>query len=106
MKQIEAQGNSDRVALFSFSEFGRRVRENASRGTDHGTAAPVFVFGSKVKQGIIGEHPSLADEDLDQGDMKFKVDYRSVYSDLLKNWVGIDPKPVVGGSFKPVGLFV
>ena len=105
MKQIEAQGDSDRVALLSFSEFGRRVRENASRGTDHGAAAPVFVFGSSVKQGLVGKHPSLAERDLEQGDMKFAVDYRSVYSDLLKNWVGIDPQPIVGGSFKPVGLF-
>jgi len=105
MKQIEAQGNGERVCLFSFSEFGRRVRENASRGTDHGTAAPVFVAGSSVTRNLIGKHPSLEERDLDQGDMKFSVDYRSVYSDLLENWVGIAPKPIVGGSFKPIGLF-
>ena len=103
MKQVEAQGNLDRVVLFSFSEFGRRVRENASRGTDHGTAAPVFVFGSKLKKPVVGKHPSL--KDLDQGDMKFKIDYRSVYSDLLENWMGIDPQPIVGKQFKPPGLF-
>lgn len=103
MRQIESQGDADRVALFSFSEFGRRVRENASRGTDHGTAAPVFVCGSAVNNGLIGDHPSLGD--LDQGDMKFKIDYRCVYSDLLENWLGIDPEPIVGGDFKPVGLF-
>lgn len=105
MNEIDAQGNSDRIALFSFSEFGRRVRENASRGTDHGTAAPVFVFGSNVANGLIGKHPSLKKKDLDQGDLKFRVDYRSVYSDLLENWIGIDPEPIVGGKFKPVGLF-
>ncbi|MFT5299671.1 MAG: hypothetical protein ACI87E_001890 [Mariniblastus sp.] len=105
MKQIKTQGNDDRVALFSFSEFGRRVRENASRGTDHGTAAPVFVVGSSVQQAVIGNHPSLAADDLDQGDVKFAMDYRRVYSDLLKNWVGIDPTPIVGGKFEPVGLF-
>ena len=103
MKQIEAQGDGDRVALLSFSEFGRRVRENASRGTDHGAAAPCFVCGAAVNNGVIGKHPSLTD--LDQGDMKFKIDYRSVYSDLLKNWLGVDPEPIVGGTFKPVGLF-
>lgn len=103
MKQIEAQGNLDRVALFAFSEFGRRVRENASRGTDHGTAAPVFVCGSKLKNSVVGEHPSLTD--LDQGDMKFKIDYRSVYTDLLENWMGIKAKPIVGGVFEPTSLF-
>ncbi len=103
MNQMKAQGNAERVVLFSFSEFGRRVRENASAGTDHGTAAPVFACGSAVRCGLIGKHPSLID--LDQGDMKFQIDYRSIYSDLLKNWMGIDPEPIVGGSFKPVGLF-
>ncbi|MDG1872900.1 MAG: DUF1501 domain-containing protein [Mariniblastus sp.] len=103
MKQIEAQGNLDRVVLFSFSEFGRRVRENASRGTDHGTAAPVFLFGSKLKQPVVGEHPSL--QDLEQGDLKFQIDYRSVYCDLLTNWMEIDPRPVVGKNFQTPGLF-
>ena len=103
MKQVESQGNLDRVVLFAFSEFGRRVRENASAGTDHGTAAPVFVCGSKLKKPVFGAHPSL--EDLDQGDMKFKIDYRSVYADLLENWMGIDPKPIVGEKFESVGLF-
>ena len=103
MKQIDAQGDGERVALLSFSEFGRRVRENASRGTDHGAAAPCFVCGAGVKSGLIGKHPSL--KDLDEGDMKFKIDYRSVYSDLLENWLGFDAEPLVGGKFKPVGLF-
>lgn len=103
MDQMESQGNADRVVVFSFSEFGRRVRENASRGTDHGTAAPVFVCGSKLNAGVIGAHPSL--HDLDQGDLKFNIDYRSVYSDLLENWLGVDAEPIVGGRFKPAGLF-
>lgn len=103
MNQMKAQGNADRVVLFSFSEFGRRVRENASRGTDHGTAAPVFVCGSGLQKGVIGKHPSLTD--LDQGDLKFKIDYRSVYADLLENWMGIEPHPIIGKSFKNVGLF-
>ncbi|MFK7768471.1 MAG: DUF1501 domain-containing protein [Mariniblastus sp.] len=103
MKQIESQGDGERVALLSFSEFGRRVRENASRGTDHGAAAPLFVCGSAINNGLIGNHPSLTD--LDQGDMKYKIDYRSVYSELLNTWLGVDPEPIVGGKFKPVGLF-
>lgn len=103
MKEINAQGNADRVCLFSFSEFGRRVRENASRGTDHGTAAPVFIMGKGLKSNVFGSHPSLTD--LDQGDLKFHTDYRSVYSDLLQNWLGIPSQKIVGGDFSPLGLF-
>jgi len=103
MKQIKAQGNDERVALLSFSEFGRRVRENASGGTDHGAAAPLFVCGPSLKKGLVGDHPSLTD--LDQGDMKFGIDYRTVYADLLENWLEIDSESVVGGKFEPLGLF-
>ena len=103
IKQLEEQGNGKRVCVLAFSEFGRRVRENASGGTDHGTAAPVFVFGSSVKQSVVGKHPSLTD--LEQGDLKFNIDYRRVYADLLKNWLNIQPDPIIGGKFKPVGLF-
>ena len=103
MKQLKASGDEDRVALLSFSEFGRRVRENASAGTDHGAAASLFVCGSSVKQGIVGKHPSLTD--LDQGDMKFAIDYRRVYSDLLENWMGIKSSSVIGRKFEPIGLF-
>jgi uncharacterized protein (DUF1501 family) len=98
-KDLTAQGNDDRVAVMTFSEFGRRVRENASRGTDHGTAAPMFVISPKIRTSLIGQHPSLTD--LDQGDLKFQIDYRSVYADLLKNWLGIDYRPIVGAEFKP-----
>ncbi|MEM7455641.1 MAG: DUF1501 domain-containing protein [Planctomycetota bacterium] len=100
---LEEQGNADRVALFSFSEFGRRVRENASAGTDHGTAGPVFVAGPSVKAGPLSEHPDLGD--LQDGDMKFGVDYRRVYAGLLKNWLGVDPDPILGASYQPFELF-
>ncbi|MEL7498433.1 MAG: DUF1501 domain-containing protein [Planctomycetota bacterium] len=103
MRQIQKQGNADRVSVLAFSEFGRRVRENASRGTDHGAAAPLFVCGAKVKSGLVGEHPDL--KDLDEGDMKFKIDYRRVYSDLLTNWLNVDAEPIVGGKFESLGLF-
>ncbi len=103
MKEIAEQGNDGRVVVLAFSEFGRRVRENASRGTDHGTAAPVFVMGSALQQPLIGEHPSL--QDLDQGDLKFRIDYRQVYADLLQNWLGVEPESILGGSFAPLGLF-
>jgi uncharacterized protein (DUF1501 family) len=102
INELADQGNDKRVVVLAFSEFGRRVRENASAGTDHGTAAPVFVFGSAVSKGVVGKHPSL--KDLEQGDLKFKIDYRQVYAELLQNWLAVDPKTVLNGQFKPVKL--
>jgi len=102
-QEIADQGNNQRVTVFAFSEFGRRVRENASHGTDHGSAAPVFLFGSALKQRVIGDHPSF--QSLDEGDLKFKIDYRRVYADLLKNWLSIDPATILLSDHQAVGLF-
>ena len=102
MKDLEAQGARDRVMVMTFSEFGRRVQENANGGTDHGAAAPLFVFGPKVKAGIIGAQPSLTD--LDNGDLKFHTDFRSVYATVLENWLKTDSKPVLGREFKNLGF--
>ena len=77
VEDMKGQGNLPRVLLMTFSEFGRRVAENANGGTDHGAAAPMFVVGDKVKAGLLGQYPSLAPGDLFQGDLKFKVDFRS-----------------------------
>ncbi len=86
------------VTLLAYSEFGRRVAENASGGTDHGTAAPVFVVGSSVKGGrFFGAQPSLSD--LDQGDLKYTTDFRSVYATVLAHVLGAEPQPVLGGRF-------
>lgn len=103
LREMESQGNADRVLVFAFSEFGRRVRENASAGTDHGTAAPVFLAGKRVAAGLIGEHPSLTD--LDEGDLKFRVDYRSVYAGILTDWLKIPPALIVGPGHEPLSLF-
>ena len=78
-------------------EFGRRPRENQSGGTDHGVAAPMFLFGSRVKEGIHGKHPSLTD--LDQGDLKHAIDFRSVYATVLQNWLDVASKPILGQQF-------
>lgn len=102
MQDLTQQGNQDRVLLMSFSEFGRRVRQNASQGTDHGTAGPVFLAGGSVKTGVIGSHPKL--DDLDQGDLKFHTDYRQVYATILEKWFGVDSKNVLGDQFKPLDL--
>ncbi|MCP3920911.1 MAG: DUF1501 domain-containing protein [bacterium] len=91
------------TAVIVFSEFGRRVKENASAGTDHGKAGPVFVVGAGVKGGLYGEHPSLTE--LDEGDLAFTTDFRSVYSALVGDWFGADASVVLGGEYAGLPLF-
>ncbi len=81
----------------TFSEFGRRVQQNASNGTDHGAAATMFVMGPGIRQGIVTQHPSMAN--LDQGDLKYVVDFRSVYASVLQNWLQTPSKPILGDQF-------
>lgn len=95
--------HSDRVCVLVFSEFGRRVSENASSGTDHGAAAPVFVLGPVAKPGLVGDHPSL--DDLDDGDLKHHTDFRRVYASLLDHWLGVPSEPILGPDFEPLPLF-
>jgi uncharacterized protein (DUF1501 family) len=97
--------NADRrVAVLVWSEFGRRVEDNGSGGTDHGTAAPVFVLGTQVHGGFYGRRPSLSDLD-DDGNLRYTVDFRSVYTTLLRDWIGVDPARVITGSFEPLPFF-
>ena len=104
MKDLKAQGNDRRVVVMTFSEFGRRVAENAGGGTDHGTAAPMFVFGGSVKGGVYGSHPSLVPAELDHGDLRFHTDFRGVYATLLQNWLQTDSTAILGGGFKTLAL--
>jgi uncharacterized protein (DUF1501 family) len=99
-RDLEQQGNADRVLTIAFSEFGRRVAENASGGTDHGTAAPMFIVGGGVKPGIYGRQPSLTD--LDQGDLKYAVDFRSVYATTIERWMRADAAKVLGARFDSI----
>lgn len=101
-RDLEAQGNAERVLVLAFSEFGRRVTENGSGGTDHGTAAPMFVFGKGLKGGLYGQQPSLTD--LTEGDLKHGIDFRSVYATVLDRWLGADPQKILGYSFERVGF--
>lgn len=103
MRDLEAHGLADRVTVVAFSEFGRRVKENASGGTDHGAAGPVFVLGKNVRGGLHGDHPSLAR--LVQGDLRYNIDFRSVYATVLDDWLGAPPAEVLGGTWERVGLF-
>jgi uncharacterized protein (DUF1501 family) len=80
-----------------FSEFGRRVSENKSGGTDHGTAAPMFLVGDSIKAGLHGAYPSLTE--LDHGDLVHTVDFRQIYSAVLNDWFAVDPKSVLGRDF-------
>jgi len=101
-EDLQNHGHLDRVVTLAFSEFGRRVEENASRGTDHGAAAPVFLVGSKVKPGLIGQHPKL--DDLADGDIKFHTDFRCVYAALLAKWLGWPVEPILGEGFAPAAV--
>lgn len=101
---LKAQGNSSRVLLMTFSEFGRRVAENANSGTDHGAAGPMFVVGEKIKAGLLGKAPSLAPADLFQGDPQFNVDFRSVYAAILEDWLNTRSEPILGRKFEPLQI--
>src|SRR5262249_52701956 len=94
---LKSTGHDRRVRLMTFSEFGRRVQENGSRGTDHGAASCLFVAGPSVKGGVVGKHPSLAD--LDADDLKFHTDFRSVYATQLDCWLGCDSKAVLSAKW-------
>jgi uncharacterized protein (DUF1501 family) len=99
-RNLKSTGDDGRVRLMTFSEFGRRVQENGSRGTDHGAASCLFVAGPSVHGGVVGSHPSLAD--LDAGDLQFQLDFRRIYATLLDSWLGVDSKVVLGGQWDPV----
>jgi uncharacterized protein (DUF1501 family) len=90
----------DNTTVFTFSEFGRRVEENASSGTDHGTAGNVFLFGKNLKKkGIVNELPNL--ENLDAGDLKYSVDFRSIYKNLLQDWLNADSDKIISANVNP-----
>ncbi len=98
---LTAYGMADRVMIATWSEFGRRPKENASGGTDHGTASPIFLIGDGVKGGLYGETPNLAK--LDQlGNLSYSVDFRAVYQEILASHLGVDAKEILGQSFDRV----
>jgi uncharacterized protein (DUF1501 family) len=99
MADLRQHNASDNVIVLMFSEFGRRVRDNGS-GTDHGAAGVTFVIGDKVKGGHYGEYPSLKAEKLVQGDLNPSMDFRSIYSTILDKWMGMNPAPIVNGTYE------
>lgn len=96
-EDITHHGHQRRVLTTTFSEFGRRVKENGSLGTDHGAASQMFLVGDAVKAGVIGAHPSLTD--LDDGDLKHHTDFRSVYATLLEHWLKLPPREILGADY-------
>jgi uncharacterized protein (DUF1501 family) len=102
-QDLSAHGMAERVLIATWSEFGRRPRENASGGTDHGAAAPLLLMGDPVKGGMYGQPASLTDLDA-SGNLKYNVDFRSVYQEILGGHLGADPKEVLGASFEKLGL--
>ena len=96
-KRLNNAGLGDRVLVITFSEFGRRVAENASQGTDHGAAAPVFLSGPKLECSLLGNHPSLSE--LDDGDLKYHIDFRRVYATILEDWLGVPSKDMLLQEF-------
>jgi uncharacterized protein (DUF1501 family) len=99
---LEANGMQNNVLAMTFSEFGRRVTQNASNGTDHGTAMPMFMLGGNVRGGVYGTHPSLTD--LDNGDLRWGIDFRSVYATVLERWLGQDPSSVLSGRYDSIAF--
>jgi uncharacterized protein (DUF1501 family) len=103
VEDLDKAGQGKRVLVMVFSEFGRRLTENASAGTDHGTAAPVLLAGGPVKAGVHGPYPNL--QDLDSGgDPKFATDFRQVYATLLDGWLGCASAKVLGAQYKPLEI--
>lgn len=96
---LESHDAADNVVMFLFSEFGRRVHDNGG-GTDHGAGGVCLAIGKGVKGGQYGEYPSTRPSDLDQGDLIPATDFRSVYSTLVEDWMGLDAVSVVGGNFE------
>ena len=101
---VKRLGRGDDVAVMIFTEFGRRVEENGSLGTDHGTATPMFIVGKGVKGGMYGRHPSLTD--LDDGNLKMTTDFRRVYATMIDEWLGCSQtSTILKGQFATFKVF-
>ena len=105
MRDLKEHGREDDAVILIFSEFGRRIKDNGS-GSDHGSGGVAFVIGGPVKGGMYGEYPSLKEEDQLDGDLHFNNDFRSTYSTVLDQCLGLDPKPIVDGHFEQFDIIM
>ena len=103
-QDMDSKGKADDTLIMTFSEFGRRVNENGSLGTDHGTAEPMFLIGGRVSGGLYGDYPSLSNLDTN-GDLIHTVDFRQVYASVLQDWLGTDPSQVLSSQFEKLNMF-
>ena len=106
LADLQTDGSLDKTMVMTFSEFGRRVEQNGSNGTDHGNAAPMFLFSGSLNGGLYGSNPNLSDLD-ENGNMKFDIDFRSVYATVLKDWFGLPEETVgglMGGTYDTLGF--
>lgn len=101
-EDLKARRMDERVLLMTFSEFGRRVKENGSQGTDHGVAAPMFLAGPACRAGLTGGRPDLGN--LEDGDVRHRIDFRRVYAAVLKDWLGVEPAAVLAETHEPLDL--
>jgi uncharacterized protein (DUF1501 family) len=97
---LAAHGNDKKVLTMTFSEFGRRLEENASKGTDHGEASPLFLVGGGVKGGIYGKYPELGANNM--GNLAFTTDFRSIYATVLERWLGRPSDKILAGTFPTI----
>jgi uncharacterized protein (DUF1501 family) len=105
MQDLREHNAADNVAILVFTEFGRRIKDNGS-GTDHGSGGGAFVIGDRVRGGLYSEYPSLAPADwLNGEDLRHTFDFRGVYSTMLEQWLGLDPRPIVGGAYEQLPVF-
>ena len=104
LRDIERMDRAEDVAVLMFTEFGRRVEENGSLGTDHGTAGPMFVAGKGVSGGFYGDTPDLTD--LDDGNLKMTTDFRRVYASMIEGWMGMDDaSAILKGDYPALPIF-
>ena len=96
---LREHNTSENVLIYLFTEFGRRVKDNGS-GTDHGAGGLALAIGDPVKGGIYSEFPSMREEDLEEGDLKYNIDFRGVYGTVAEKWLGLDATSIVGGKFE------
>lgn len=96
LREMEQSGNLDRIVLMTFSEFGRRVGENGSKGTDHGAGNCLFLMGGQIRGGTYGGQPDLRSQNLIKGNLKYRIDFRSVYSQVVEGWLGKQAAPIFG----------
>jgi uncharacterized protein (DUF1501 family) len=104
MEDLKEHDTEEDATILVFSEFGRRIKDNGS-GSDHGSGGGAFLIGGAVNGGLFGEYPSLAEAEQIEGDLRSNNDFRSLYTNILEDWMGLDAAPIVNGQFEKFDVF-